>query len=84
MYELKCGNDSKIKLKGICNSQSKNNMFEEYYNCVFVGEHQNECDIFIIRPFSHEMHLQRVQKSTLSPFDDTRCYEGNLESKPWD
>ena len=34
--------------------------------------HQQECDNYIIRSINHEMYLQRVQKSTLSPFDDKR------------
>ena len=29
------------------------------------------------------MYLQRVQKYTLSQFDDKRCYQKNIESKPW-
>ena len=30
MYAFKCGDDSKNKLKGLCESQSKNINFEEY------------------------------------------------------
>ena len=29
------------------------------------------------------MYLQKLQKSTLSIFDDKRCYINNIESKPW-
>ena len=29
------------------------------------------------------MILQKVRKSTLSIFDDKRCYIDNIESKPW-
>ena len=29
------------------------------------------------------MYLQEVKKSTLSLFDDKRCYENNIKSKPW-
>ena len=29
------------------------------------------------------MVLQEVKKSTLSIFDDKRCYICNIESKPW-
>ena len=29
------------------------------------------------------MVLQKVKKSTLSNFDDKRCYINNIESKPW-
>ena len=39
--------------------------------------------LYIIRSTNHDMNLQRKQKSTLSHFDDKRCYESNLESKPW-
>ena len=31
----------------------------------------------------HEMVLQELEKSTLSIFDDKRCYINNIESKPW-
>ena len=29
------------------------------------------------------MILQEVKKSTLSIFDDKRCYIKNIESRPW-
>ena len=29
------------------------------------------------------MVLQKVKKSTLSIFDDKRCYINNIESKQW-
>ena len=29
------------------------------------------------------MVLQEVKKSTLSIFDDKKCYINNIESKPW-
>ena len=29
------------------------------------------------------MHLQELKKSTLSVFDDKRCYINNFESIPW-
>ena len=34
MYAFNCVDDSKNKLKGISKSQSKNNKFEEYENCL--------------------------------------------------
>ena len=46
-------------------------------------EYQRECNNYIIRSIDHEMHLQEVKKSTLSFFDDKRCYINNIESKPW-
>ena len=83
MYALKCGDDSKNRLKGISKSYSENIKFEDYYNCLFGGEHQQECDICFIRSINHEMELQRVKKSTLSQFDDKRCYINETESILW-
>ena len=83
MYAFKCGNDSKNKLKGISKSQSNNIKFEEYKKCLDGEEYQQECDIYIIRSINHEMVLQKVKKSTLSFFDDNRCYINNIESIPW-
>ena len=73
VYAFKCGDDRKNKLKGISKSQPKNNKFEDYYNCLFGGKCQQECDNYIIRSINHEMYLQRVKKSTLSQFDHKRC-----------
>ena len=83
MYAFKCGDDSKNKLKGISKSQSKNIKFEEYKKCLDGEEYQKECDNFIIRSINHDLVLQKVKKSTLSIFDDKRCYINNIESKPW-
>ena len=47
-------------------------------------EYQQECDNYILRSINHEMVLQKVKKSTLSIFDDKRCYINNIESKPWE
>ena len=73
----------KNEIKGVSKSQSKNINFEEYYNCLFAGEYQRECNNYIIRSINHEMVLQGVKKSTLSIFDDKRCYINNIESVPW-
>ena len=83
MYAFKCGNDSKNKLKGISKSQSKNIKFEEYKKCLDGEEYQQECDKYITRSINHEMVLQKVKKSTLSIFDDKRCYISSIEGKPW-
>ena len=83
-YAFRCGNDSKNQLKGISKSQSKNIKFEEYYNCLFGREYQQECDIYILRSINHEMVLQKVKKSTLSIFDDKPCYINNIKSIPWE
>ena len=84
MYAFKCGNDSKNILKGISKSESKNIKFVEYYNCLFGREYQRECDNYIIRSINHDMVLQKVKKSTLSIFDDKRCYINNIENIPWE
>ena len=83
MYSFKCENDIKNKLKSISKSQSKHIKFEEYYNCLFGGEYQKECDNYIIRSINHDMYLQQVKKSALSIFDDKRCYIEETESIPW-
>ena len=86
MYAFNCKDkkENKNKLKGISKGQSKNIKFKEYYNCLFGREYQQECDNFILRSINHEMVLQKVKKSTLSIFDDKRCYINNIESNPWE
>ena len=54
----------------------------EYKKCLDGNDYQKECDNITIRLNNHEMYTQRVQKSTLSSFDDKRCYESHIESKP--
>ena len=85
-YSFKCksNDENKNKIKGISKSQSKHIKFEEYYNCLFGREYQRECSNYIIRSINHEMILQEVKKSTLSLFDDKRCYINNIKSIPWD
>ena len=83
MYAFKCGDDSKNKLKGISKSQSKNNKFEDNKKCLDGEDYQQECDNYVLRSINHEMVLQKVRKSTLSIFDDKRCYINNIENKPW-
>ena len=63
-YSFKCkdNNENKNKIKGILKSQSKHNKFEEYDNCLFGGDYQKECDIYIIRSINHETVLQEVKK----------------------
>ena len=84
-YSFKCNDntESKNKMKGISKSQSKHIKFEEYYICLFGGEYQKECDNYIIRSLNHEMYLRKVRKSTLSIFDDKRCYINETEKIPW-
>ena len=83
-YAFKCGDDSKNKLKGISKSQSKNIKFDEYKKCLDGEEYQHESDKYILRSINHDMILQKVKKSTLSIFDDKRCYINNIESEPWE
>ena len=84
-YSFKCkdNKEDKNKIKGISKSQSKHIKFEEYFNCLFGKEYQKECNNYIIRSINHEMVLQEVKKSTLSIFDDKRCYLNETESIPW-
>ena len=84
-YSFKCKDkdENENKIKVISKSQSEYIKFEEYYNCLFGREYQKECDNYIIRSLSHEMVLQKVRKSTLSIFDDKRCYINETESIPW-
>ena len=77
MYAIRCGDDSKNKLKGVSKSQSKNFKFEEYKNSLDGEKYQEECNNYILRSINHEMHLQEIKKSTLSIFDDKRCYINN-------
>ena len=84
-YSFKCKNkdEDKNKIKGVSKSQSKHIKFEEYYNCLFGKEYQKECNNYIIRSINHEMILQEIKKSTLSIFDDKRCYINSIESILW-
>ena len=45
----------------------------------FLGIKQFESDSYIIRSLNHEIYLKLVQNSTLSEFDDEKCYESNIE-----
>ena len=64
-YSFKCKDniESRNKIKGISKSQSKHIKFEEYYNCLFGGEYQRECNKYIITSIIHEMVLQKVKKN---------------------
>ena len=83
MYAFKSGNYSKNKLKCASKSQSKHIKTEKYKNCLDGIEYQRECNFYILRSINHEMHLQEIKKSTLSFFDDKRCYINETESIPW-
>ena len=64
MYAFKCGDVRKNKLKGISKSQSRHNNFEDCKKCLDGEEYQSECENYILRSVSHEIHLQLVKKST--------------------
>ena len=63
MYAFSCGDDSKNKIKGISQSQSKNIKFEDYKKGFDGMEYQRECSICIIRSINHQMHLQEIKKN---------------------
>ena len=83
-YAFKCGDDSTNKLKGNSKCQSKHNKIEEYYNCLFGGKYQKESNNYILKSINHDMYLQEIKKSTLSFFDDKRCFINETKSQPWD
>ena len=45
-------------------------------------KYQWECKNYLLRSINHEMYLQEVKKSTLSIFDDKRCYINETETIP--
>ena len=83
MYSFRCRDVRKNKLKGNSESQLKHIKFEEYKKSVGGGENQRECNNKILSSINHEIYLQEIKKSTLSTFDDKRCYINETESIPW-
>ena len=69
-------------MKGIWKPQSKNIKFHEYKKCLDGSGYQQECDKHLFRSNNHRVYPQKVCKNSLSPTDDKRCYENNIESKP--
>ena len=82
-FSFKCNDNNEKKIIGVSISQSKHIEFEEYKNCLDGEEYQRECKTYFLRSINHEMHLQEIKKSTLSTFDDKRCYINNIKSEPW-
>ena len=84
-YSFKCkdNGENKNKIKGVSKSQSKHIKFEEYKKCLDGEEYKRERNNYISRSINHEMVLQEVKKSTLSTFDDKRCYINDIKSIPW-
>ena len=58
-------------------------MFEEYKKGLDGEDYQRECVYYLLRSVNHEMYLQEIKESTLSIFDDKRCYINGTERKPW-
>ena len=83
MYAFNCEDKSKKNLKVFQKDNGEKIKFEEYYNCLFGGKIQQECNNYILRSINHKMYLQEIKKSTLSIFDDKRCYINETESEPW-
>ena len=83
MYAFKCGDDSSNELKSVSKNQSKIIKFEVYEKCLDGEKYQEECNNCVLRSINHELHLQEIKKSTLSIFDDKRCYINKIGSKPW-
>ena len=83
MYDIKCGDESKNKLKGISKAQSKNIKFEEYKICLDGEELENECVIYILKSINHDTYMQGIKKTALSIFDDKRNYLDDITSMHW-
>ena len=85
VFSLNCKSDdeSKSKLKGVSNFQSKQINFEEYKKCLYEDVYQKEYDVCTTRSLCHATYLQQIKYSTISWFDDKRCYINQTESKPW-
>ena len=47
------------------------------------NELQQDCDNDSIRSINHGIDLQRLRKSTLSPFHEKKCYINQMESTHW-
>ena len=61
-------------------------MFTFTFNCFITYTNferkTKECDNYIICSINHEVNLQKVSNSTLSPFDEKRCHINEIESTP--
>ena len=79
-YAFKCGGESENKIKGIIKSNSKNIRLEEYIKRLYRDDYERECDNYILRSVDHEIYLQKIKKSSLSLFDDKRCYINETQS----
>ena len=66
-HSFKCGDKNTNKLKMISESSSKIIKVGEYYNCLFGGEYQKECDDCISKSNGFEINLQKIKKIHLYP-----------------
>ena len=80
LYAFESGEESKNKTKGISESYSKNNKFEDYKKCLDGEEYERDFENYTLRSAHHEMCLQK--KLSLSIFDDKRNYSTNIKSLP--
>ena len=81
--KFKCGDDNKNILKGVFESQSKHIKFDQYKKCLDDKKYQEQYEVYLLRTVNHEMYLPQIIKSTLSVFDDKRCFINETESIPW-
>ena len=79
---MKCENDSKNKILAPLNLIQNMLSLRNTKKCLDGGEYQKERKIYFLRSINYEKYLQQVNKSTSCIFDDKRCYESNIESKP--
>ena len=48
-----------------------------------MSPYQQECDNHILKSIDLDIYLPLVKKSTRSQFDDRRCHENKIKTKPW-
>ena len=65
-YSFKCNEKNTNKMKSFSKSQVKNIKFNEFYNCLLVGECQTKRDKYVIRSINQGKYLQKVTKISLS------------------
>ena len=81
---IECNDKSTNNLTGTSKAYSKSIKFEGYKKCLDADEYQKESDNYFIRSLKHEMYVQKRSKKSLSIFDDKKCDESNIKSKPWE
>lgn len=83
MYALKSTEGVKKVAKGITRSVVRDEItWENYHKCLFNDQiHRNI--VTNIRAKDHIINTVRLQKLSLTPFDDKRYYRNNVDSLPW-